>query len=168
MQTESIRPSLSDEIFHPITIRFADSERDLSLCYSIRQAVFVEEQGIDSAIEFSGSEVGTQSLLAYFGSIAVGSARLALDSWSVKLGRVAVLAPWRGQGIGKELVETAIEFARKRRALSVVLHAQTTVVSFYEKLGFFVEGSEYLEAGRPHRTMRLNLMERESGDHATD
>jgi len=149
-----------------ISVRFAVADSDLTLCHSIRRAVFVDEQGINPLLEFDESDNGTQSLLAYAGRMPVGVARLALHSWDIQLGRVAVLPPWRQQGIGKALVETAIEFARKRRAHSVVLHSQTTVVPFYEKFGFVVEGGEYLEAGIPHLTMRLVITHSDLADGA--
>src|SRR5206468_725759 len=47
------------------------------------------------------------------------------------------------------------ELARGLREL--VLNAQVAVIAFYERLGYRVEGPEFLEAGIPHRAMRKPL-----------
>jgi predicted GNAT family N-acyltransferase len=145
---------LSEEPTQSIVIEFASSPGEIDCCHAIRRAVFVVEKGIPPGIEFDGDRM-TQSVLAFVGRVPVGTARIVLDFPDLRLGRVAVLERWRGLGIGRALVEACVAFARKRLARSVVLHSQSSVVPFYEKLGFVVEGDEYLEAGIPHRTMRM-------------
>jgi predicted GNAT family N-acyltransferase len=41
---------------------------------------------------------------------------------------------------------------------SVELNAQTHALGFYEQLGFRAQGEEFMEAGIPHRHMRLVLV----------
>ena len=38
-----------------------------------------------------------------------------------------------------------------------VADAQVRAIGFYERLGFRAEGGEFLDAGIPHRRMRLRL-----------
>ena len=68
-----------------------------------------------------------------------------------------VLAPWRGRGVGTALLGKLIELARERRLRRVVLNAQTHAMAFYRRQGFYAEGEEFMDAGIPHRAMRLSM-----------
>jgi predicted GNAT family N-acyltransferase len=70
---------------------------------------------------------------------------------------MAVLAPWRGRGIGQALLGQMIGQARLRGDREVLLNAQTAALGFYAKLGFQAFGEIFLDAGIPHRAMRLRL-----------
>jgi predicted GNAT family N-acyltransferase len=65
----------------------------------------------------------------------IATARL-LPQHSV--GRVAVLMPYRKQGIGKILMQHIIEYARQHK-LPYLKLSQTYVTAFYEALGFKVQ-----------------------------
>jgi len=134
-----------------------DAGSDLDACFAIRRAVFVDEQGIDHDLEFDGSDVAAIGLLALMGETPVGTARLMITGGSARLGRVAVLRDYRGMGVGRLLVRCAMATAIEYGASEVVLHSQTSVVDFYERLGFWVEGPEFLEAGIPHKAMKLSF-----------
>jgi predicted GNAT family N-acyltransferase len=47
--------------------------------------------------------------------------------------------------------------ARQRGDQSVLLHAQTSVVGFYQRFGFVGYGDEFIEAGIPHQLMRYDF-----------
>ena len=47
----------------------------------------------------------------------------------------------------------AIEAAEQRGQREQKLSAQVHAAAFYERLGFHIEGDEYLEAGIPHVMM---------------
>ena len=97
-------------------------------------------------------------VLAYQDGQCIGTARLVnLGNQSMQIGRMAVLTQYRGNGIGKRILEELIELSRKQGTSSIILHAQITAIAFYEKLGFLPEGPEYLEAGIAHRNMILLL-----------
>ena len=73
------------------------------------------------------------------------------------IGRVAVLKPWRGRGVGRALLTALLQLARQSGFTEVVLHAQTKALNFYIKQGFVAEGPEFVEAGIVRRVMRLRL-----------
>jgi len=75
----------------------------------------------------------------------------------LSLGRLAVTREARGLGIGAVLVRAIEEAARARGLAAVDLHAQTHALGFYERLGYVAYGTEYMEAGIPHRPMRRVL-----------
>jgi predicted GNAT family N-acyltransferase len=68
-----------------------------------------------------------------------------------------VHAPFRGQQVGRALMERAVADACESGARSGVLHAQSTAAAFYLKLGFTQEGATFVEAGIPHVRMTKNL-----------
>jgi predicted GNAT family N-acyltransferase len=80
----------------------------------------------------------------------IGTGRLLPDG---HIGRMAVLADWRGKGVGRALLERLLEEAAGLGMRRLALHAQTQAAGFYRRFGFVEEGPEFMEAGIPHRTM---------------
>jgi predicted GNAT family N-acyltransferase len=121
----------------------------------IRQLVFQVEQQVDPALDFDGLDPVAQHILAWQGKRAVGTARIRyLDGSSVKLERVAVLADCRGQGIGQQIIQTALAWLTAQQIFDCKIHAQSQTVSFYQKLGFIPRGETFYEAGIPHVAMQ--------------
>ncbi|MGM0535591.1 MAG: GNAT family N-acetyltransferase [Pseudomonadota bacterium] len=120
----------------------------------IRRVVFIEEQQVPQEEEWDGRDPECRHFLALHDTLPLGTARLLPDA---HIGRVAVLPQARGLGIGAALVRAAIEAARRDGHASVALAAQTHAQAFYEHLGFVAFGDEFLDAGIPHRNMRLSL-----------
>ena len=122
---------------------------------AIREAVFVAEQGVPRELELDVMDAACVHALARLedGS-AVGTGRLLPDG---HIGRMAVLAQWRGRGVGGALLERLIEEARARGMTEVALSAQTQALGFYRRHGFAAEGEVYLDAGIPHQAMRRKL-----------
>jgi len=120
----------------------------------IRRVVFIEEQRVPQEEEWDGRDDACVHFLALLEGRPVGTARLLPDA---HIGRVAVLAEARGLGIGVALMRATIDAARRLDHPIVELAAQTHALPFYERLGFQAFGDEFLEAGIPHRNMRLSL-----------
>ena len=75
--------------------------------------------------------------LASIGNKHIGTGRLRKLDNSIKFERVATLKEMRGMGIGEVIMNAMEEYACKHFPdLEMMLHAQTYVVSFYEKLGW--------------------------------
>lgn len=121
----------------------------------IRFSVFVQEQKVPAEIELDDWDARSLHALASDTSGAVvGTGRLLPDG---HIGRMAVLAPARGTGIGTALLGALMQAARERGDREVMLSAQTHAVPFYARLGFAVEGAIYQEAGIDHVDMRRAL-----------
>ena len=118
---------------------------------SLRRTVFVEEQGVHEDLEWDGADPDCRHFLAddHEGR-PIGTARLMPSG---QIGRMAVLAAWRGQGIGARLLKLAIDAACASNYPSIFLHAQSHAVGFYERAGFKVTGAPFMEAGIEHREM---------------
>lgn len=117
---------------------------------AIRLAVFVEEQGVPREIEMDEIDAQCVHALAFEDGTAVGTGRLLPDG---HIGRMAILKPWRGRGIGSAILHSLIEAARRRGDRAVMLSAQVHAVDFYCAHGFAPEGEVYEEAGIAHQAM---------------
>ena len=127
----------------------------------IRHRVFVVEQNVPVELEIDGLDPSsTHVLVRAQTGVAIGTARLLPDG---HIGRVAVLGPWRGQGLGQAMMQTLIEFARDRGDAHVLLNAQASALGFYRRLGFKPQGVEFMEAGIPHQCMCMTLQTADPG-----
>jgi predicted GNAT family N-acyltransferase len=82
---------------------------DMDACYAIRTEVFCGEQQVSREMEFDGLDAECRHYLAKLGDQAVGTARVRpLGDGSVKFERIAVHAPFRGQQVGRALMERAV------------------------------------------------------------
>lgn len=121
----------------------------------IRFEVFVDEQGVPPELERDAHDGRATHLLACDADgNAIATARMLDDG---HIGRMAVLKPWRGRGVGTALMRRLIQLAADTGYPEVFLHAQCTAEPFYQRLGFVAEGGIYLDAGIDHRTMRMSL-----------
>ena len=120
----------------------------------IRRAVFTDEQGIDTDKDFDGQDPRAVHALVMGEENFVGPGRMLADG---HIGRLAVLAPYRGKGLGARLVRALGEEARRRGLRCVFLGAQKQAQGFYERLGFTTCGKSYLEVGIAHVPMEWLL-----------
>jgi len=126
--------------------------------YSIRKRVFIEEQGVPEEMELDEFDLNARHALAYANSECIGTARLVTLSRNIgRIGRMAVLPRYRGQGFGRLLLETLLKVSQSQDIKQVELHAQVSVIPFYEQYGFIAQGNVYDEAGIPHRDMILRI-----------
>ena len=66
------------------------------------------------------------------------------------LGRVAVRADRRGEGLARALLDAVIE---RHSGEAMLLHSQEYIVPIYTRVGFRPVGEPFVEAGIPHRSM---------------
>jgi predicted GNAT family N-acyltransferase len=116
----------------------------------IRFEVFVREQRVPPEIELDATDAQCLHAVAFEKDAAVATGRLLPDG---HIGRMAVLKPWRGRGIGSAILETLVEAARRRGDREIVLSAQVQALEFYRGHGFRPQGAVYEEAGIAHQDM---------------
>jgi YbgC/YbaW family acyl-CoA thioester hydrolase len=125
----------------------------------LREAVFVQEQGIPAALDRDEADATALHAVAFnrLGR-AVGTGRLLRQAPGVaKIGRMAVMAGLRGSTIGSALLDALLKAARERGDHEVVLHAQASAVGFYLRRGFSAVGPAFEEAGIGHQAMAIRL-----------
>jgi predicted GNAT family N-acyltransferase len=122
---------------------------------AVRDTVFVREQGVAAALEWDGQDATAYHVLAVDArGRAIGTGRLLASG---RLGRMAVLAAWRGRGVGRALLVALIDVAHGAGRAHIHLSAQTRAVGFYARHGFAPVGGIYLDAGIPHQRMVRSL-----------
>jgi len=134
-------------------------DASLADAFAVRRAVFIEEQDVDEAEEMDGRDDTAVHYVVYDGpSRPVGTARLRPPDGDVaKPERVAVRRSHRGEGLGHGLMDRIEAEARGQGCTLSRLHAQTSVVPFYEQRGYEVTSDEFVEADIPHVEMEKDL-----------
>jgi ElaA protein len=131
---------------------------DITTCRALRRVVFIEEQGVPEADEIDDKDDEAIHLLAHVDGRPVGTARLLVLGDVGKIGRVCVLPDQRGKGLGAALIHAGVvQFRAMPGITAVKLSAQTHALAFYEGLGFVAYGPEFMDAGIPHRDMKLGF-----------
>jgi predicted GNAT family N-acyltransferase len=141
-------------------IRRAAEGDALADAFAVRRAVFVDEQDVPEGIEMDEYDAGATHFVAYDTARGepVGTARLRFPEEATgKAERVAVLRPYRGEGLGTRLMERVESDARNRGCSRVRLNAQTHVEEFYTDLGYETVSDVFYEAGIPHVEMVTDL-----------
>ena len=137
-----------DTSFQIVHCSWQDNSEALTI---VRRIVFIEEQNVPEALELDESDPLCHHVLATGAQgkpIATG--RIAPDG---RIGRMAVLKTYRGQGIGSTLLAALLEYARSERYTGIYLHAQLTAIPFYQTHGFIASGDVFMDAGIEHQNM---------------
>lgn len=132
--------------------------RDLDAAFTIRETVFVHEQGVPADLEYDlhDREPTTRHYLARAADgTPAGAARWRETAHGVKLERFAVLPAFRNQEVGSALLKQVLADVRQQAPTEVYLNAQLRAVPFYERHGFERVGEQFEEAGIQHYKMRL-------------
>ncbi len=144
-----------------VEVRWSESPVDVDAAFAVRRAVFMDEQGYTEEQEFDAADARAMHALALSDGEVVGTARLVLERDDLGavavLGRVAVLPPHRGRGIGGALVAFAVRNATVMGPYIVRAGAQVRALGFWQRLGFERTGDAYMDFHVPHEWMELRL-----------
>ena len=125
------------------------------LLRSVREAVFIQEQGVPPHLEWDGQDETSHHVLALStNGDAIGCGRITPDG---KIGRMAVLPAWRGQRVGSTMLEALLEYAHSHDYQVLELNAQIEAVKLYHRFNFTKVGEEFMDADIPHIKMQLRL-----------
>ena len=124
---------------------------------AIRHAIIEVEEGyVDTHDEYD--QTGYHAV-AYLDGVPVATGRAYHDPGSTvyHIGRVGVLAPYRGKHLGIGIMEQLESQVRKVGGTRVELSAKSSARTFYEQLGYSLDGEEYTIQGCLHVNMYKNL-----------
>lgn len=126
---------------------------------SLRESVFVHEQGIDPALVWDSLDVQAEHvLISNRLGLPIASGRLVQHAPGVgRIGRMAVHRLLRGSHLGRDVLLALLDRARARADTQVLLHAQCTAEDFYRRQGFVRRGDVFKEAGIDHVEMVITL-----------
>jgi ElaA protein len=141
-----------------VTIRRLQGRADLDAALALREQVFCIEQGVPREEEIDGRDEEAMHLGAIDpGGQVLGTLRLLFGPGVVKVGRVAVTARRRGEGIATRMLELALAESRRRGCERARLASQLEAIGLYERAGFAVCSGVFEDAGIPHVWMELEL-----------
>lgn len=124
----------------------------------LRRALLRRPLGLDFTPEELAQEQHDTHLAALDDDRLIGTLLLRkVDERTARIMRMAVLPEAQGRAIGRALVERAEAIARKRGFDTVMMHARSSAIGFYEKCGYHTVGDEFLEQGIPHIRMEKAL-----------
>jgi len=148
-------PPYTPVLLNEFHVKTMDWKNTQAAAATIRETVFIREQGVPAEIELDEFDMSSQHALALDATgKAIGTGRLLPDG---HIGRMAVLTEWRGHGVGTALLRRLIEVASLRGMHHLTLNAQEHAAAFYRRFGFVPVGSQFFEAGIPHLRMDLKL-----------
>jgi predicted GNAT family N-acyltransferase len=137
-------------------VPFGSSEYEATL--ALRDEVLRRPLGLTLTAEDRAGEEQQWHLVALSEAELLGCLVLVPSSAAeVKMRQVAVALNHRREGVGKALVKFAEQLAQERGFIRMVLHARLEAVLFYERLGYSLEGAEFVEVTIPHRRMTKTL-----------
>lgn len=139
-----------------VSVRIADIDADGAAIRRVRFAVFVDEQRVPAGLEMDDRDRECVHVLALVNGLEVGTGRIDLAQ-AGKIGRVAVVAPSRGRGVGTALMERLHAIAAAHGLAKVWCHAQVAAVPFYAQLGYRASGDVFFEADIAHVQMERDL-----------
>lgn len=135
----------------PLRVVDARYPADFDKLRAVREPVFVVEQHCPIEEEWDALDApSAHALVLNERDEPVATGRLTPDH---KIGRMAVLAGYRGSGVGALVMERLIAKARELGYPELALSSQVHAIPFYERFGFIADGPEYLDANIPHRMM---------------
>jgi predicted GNAT family N-acyltransferase len=80
-----------------------------------------------------------------------------VDAATIRLRQMAVPNNMQGKGVGRALMIFAENVARDLSYKRLCMHARSTAVGFYQKLGYRITGDEFTEVTIPHYVMEKDL-----------
>jgi ElaA protein len=133
------------------------SAAELHALLKLRCEIFVVEQAC-AFPEIDGKDPLARHLLCHDGADLIGCLRLfapGLAGEAARIGRVAVAPPARGTGLGRRLMQAALDEIEGRYGRTpVALSAQLHLEAFYAGFGFERVSETYLEDGIAHCDMQ--------------
>ena len=142
-----------------VRVEIGDWNRLGAAAARVRTEVFVDEQNIPTEMEWDAADATAVHAVAWNGlGQPLATGRLLQSQPGVaRIGRMAVVRPLRGCGVGQSVLHALLEAAVARGDRQVLLHAQRDAESFYQRQGFTARGEAFTEAGISHVEMFAEL-----------
>ncbi len=120
-----------------VDIKVVSSSQEFNDAMQIRRQVFVEDQGIDPALEFDGNDFSATHLIAYFENKPVGTIRLRYFKDFVKIERLCVTKNMRKTNTSALLIESSLSFCASKGFEHAHALCKKELLDRWGKAGFF-------------------------------
>ncbi len=130
-----------------------ETDREFDAVFDLRAKVLQKELHLPEEADLDGFDHIAHHFLAVVDGKPVGTARWRVTlGRKIKLERFSVLAEFRAQGIGHQLLTTILKQVTGL-GMEVFLEAHDNVVPFYERHGFTKDGTPYPVSDILHQRM---------------
>lgn len=147
-----------------LTVKLAATAAERQGAVNLRMQVFVVEQGVPADVEMDEHDADPAAVhaVALHQGQVIATGRLVVEPDDAgrpigRIGRMAVAAQWRRQGIGGQILQRLEQEARALGLQRCRLHAQEHARNFYANLGYQAQGEVFLEVDIPHIAMTREL-----------
>ncbi|MFQ6088803.1 MAG: GNAT family N-acetyltransferase [Candidatus Methanofastidiosia archaeon] len=130
-----------------IKYKIIESEEELEKSRKLRHRVFVEEQGVVEDLERDLLDDKSIHVIAILNQKVIGTGRLTLQSDKAKISRVAVEKIYRGEGIGKKIMDKLEKIAKTKNVKEIYLSSNLQSIQFYCGIGYVEVGKTFIECG---------------------
>lgn len=125
----------------------------------LRLTVLLNPIGIPASYISREKEMDDILIGAFNSSEMIGCCILSkINNDVLQLRQMAVARELQGKGIGAAIVSFAENVARKKGYKILMMHARDSVLSFYEKCGYTIDGEQFNEVNIPHHKMKKELL----------
>jgi len=139
---------------NPITYGESDYHQLLDLRHRVMRAPL----GLEFSKEELALEAGYIHLAAIDDGVVIGGLVLIdLGHHLFKVRQMVVTPERQGQGIGRALLELALDISRSHGGKKIKLDARIEATGFYKTIGFHNVGEAFMEIGIPHQLMEIEL-----------
>lgn len=122
-----------------IDIKIVANESDMRAAFTIRSAVFTDEQKIPATLDIDGKDENAVNILALIDNKAIGTGRLfPVNDKLGEIARIAVIEEYRGAGIARLIIQKLEVLAKEKALNEITLWPHERLRLFYESLGFEV------------------------------
>jgi predicted GNAT family N-acyltransferase len=125
--------------------------------YALRREVSASSNIIPQELEVDEDDQIAAHVAALLDDRVIETLPIMRQGRIAKIGRMAVAASSRKEGVARKLMEFAAGLGRGRRPRGIVLGAQLTACDFYKRLGYVEEGPIFNDVGLPHVMMDKKL-----------
>jgi predicted GNAT family N-acyltransferase len=140
-----------------VDVRPARDRDEVDQALALREQVFCVEQGVALAADRDGLDDQAIQIVAVDDGRVTGTCRVLVEDDIGRLGRMAVDAGSRGQGLGAAILAAAERSACDAGARLMRLHAQRYIEDLYAAAGYTPNGEPFVEEGIPHVAMEKRL-----------
>lgn len=135
------------------------SPADVYNILKLRQDIFIIEQNCIYD-DIDQIDLISEHLMFYDGKTLAAYTRIVPAGAKfdeISIGRIVIHPKYRGEGLGKEIINKSLGILRKREIKCVKIEAQTYLKNFYESFGFNKISDNYDVDGIPHIEMKTDL-----------
>lgn len=130
---------------------------DYAAMLDLREEVLRRPLGLTLDRSALSAERESHLLTAWKDGEIIGCLVLSVEGHRARMRAVAVKDVVRKTGLGAKLVRELESQAQQLGCTEVYAHARANVLGFYERLGYTIEGDEFIEVTIPHRIVRKQL-----------